>query len=953
VDALSSKLKPAVDDPDEGDEEPIGDVDLFCLADDDAGAPALRVHPKWMGHLQSRVLGADGQPRRAAPGEDPSRLGLVLEWVYGTIVSTAEKSRDSAHRPLGGRLPSAEGALQQLASALSDQVAWEGRARVARDMLARLLDSRREAAELAERYDTRPVAPLPPPPPAEGAAPAPPPAPLEELPDHVVLAMLRREVLLTSAKLHFLAMEQLQADRALRSHKAQLRRGEPEFERLKRELEELKSGAPRGLEGTYRTAAEMERHRSQLADAAIEEQIEVQAAFRETGSRLQRVLDLRRETEVGMARREGEMKQLNGWRANVQGKVAQLEGVLAVAAPLEAAAAAAAADGPDLAALSDEVDEEAGEVDAAQRALVAAVKSVTRQGEELRRVRDQFQRDMRRQLYTADDDLALFDLVKRQLVDIERRLDDGRAALLHLETFAINVACDDPGTAIGTQLILPFLQDRLDARALEHAAQRAAAAEDEVIRMEVRGRGVGSSACLCFVFVCCAAERTIAAKMHAPKEPLAPLLPCANTFAPSSSQLDSVNKERLEREKKAKAKARAKEKVRSERDKERAEREERARAEAAEAEAAAAARAADEAAARARRAEELEQQRRAEEEVMERRRQELLSDENSHWRQRHEQAELMAAQAELEQALRAQAADGGAGLEDSASDGDGFVSAAPKPLRRPKQEAVRPRAERAPQARPLEGARPRALPQRDGRPAERPAANTRRAAPAAPLTLPLPLPATKPPGAAPTDDHSPPAAPPSPVQPGGGAAPPPPTPQDASAPASPVRVPPAPGTPDGQPTPALLPPFPQGMLPPGMMHMPPHAMGPPPAAMGMLPMPAGAGGEEERRGGAGAGGSPPPGRMPGGPMPPPPHMGMPPFGGPPFPPHPHMGRGPLPPGALPPGVMFFPPMGGPGGPMPHQVCALLRLLLHPIAALRRHGGALTWTSFVPFPRLCR
>ena len=44
---------------------------------------------------------------------------------------------------------------------------------------------------------------------------------------------------------------------------------------------------PRGLEGTFRTAAEMERHRAQLADAAIEEQLEVQTAFREHGARLQ------------------------------------------------------------------------------------------------------------------------------------------------------------------------------------------------------------------------------------------------------------------------------------------------------------------------------------------------------------------------------------------------------------------------------------------------------------------------------------------------------------------------------------------------------------------------------------------------------------------------------------------------------------------------------------------
>ncbi len=28
-------------------------------------------------------------------------MGLVLEWVYGTIVSTAEKARDGAKRSLG------------------------------------------------------------------------------------------------------------------------------------------------------------------------------------------------------------------------------------------------------------------------------------------------------------------------------------------------------------------------------------------------------------------------------------------------------------------------------------------------------------------------------------------------------------------------------------------------------------------------------------------------------------------------------------------------------------------------------------------------------------------------------------------------------------------------------------------------------------------------------------
>ena len=51
--------------------------------------------------LQERLLGEDGHPRKVHEGEDPHRMGLVLEWVYGTIVSTAEKARDGAKRALG------------------------------------------------------------------------------------------------------------------------------------------------------------------------------------------------------------------------------------------------------------------------------------------------------------------------------------------------------------------------------------------------------------------------------------------------------------------------------------------------------------------------------------------------------------------------------------------------------------------------------------------------------------------------------------------------------------------------------------------------------------------------------------------------------------------------------------------------------------------------------------
>ena len=65
---------------------------------------------------------------------------------------------------------------------------------------------------------------------------------------------------------------------------------------------------------------------------------------------------------------------------------------------------------------------------------------------------------MRRQLYGEDDDIKFFKWIQGQLKDTEKRLEEGRAVLFHLESQLMNVACDDPGAAIGVQLALPILQ---------------------------------------------------------------------------------------------------------------------------------------------------------------------------------------------------------------------------------------------------------------------------------------------------------------------------------------------------------------------------------------------------------------------------------------------------------------------------------------------------------------
>ena len=113
-----------------------------------------------------------------------------------------------------------------------------------------------------------------------------------------------------------------------------------------------------------------------------------------------------------------------------------------------------------------------------------------------RRVAEQHRahaQDVRRQLYSMDDDRTFFDWIQKELRAVERRLEDGRAVLAHLEGALINVSCNDPGAVVGQQLALPILQERLDAKAREYAAQRAAAAEEAIIKEEVQTRPASCS----------------------------------------------------------------------------------------------------------------------------------------------------------------------------------------------------------------------------------------------------------------------------------------------------------------------------------------------------------------------------------------------------------------------------------------------------------------------------
>eukprot|EP01025_Chloroclados_australasicus_P049752 TRINITY_DN5689_c0_g2_i1.p1 TRINITY_DN5689_c0_g2~~TRINITY_DN5689_c0_g2_i1.p1 ORF type:complete len:1116 (-),score=154.62 TRINITY_DN5689_c0_g2_i1:1122-4469(-) len=119
IEMLSSKWKlDPEEDIDEGDqEENVAEIDLFKLSEDGS---SLVVEPKWFDHLADRVLGPDGSPKKRNP-ENPERQGLVLDWIYGMIVSTAERAREACRHALGQRVPCFEHALTLFTRALQIQ----------------------------------------------------------------------------------------------------------------------------------------------------------------------------------------------------------------------------------------------------------------------------------------------------------------------------------------------------------------------------------------------------------------------------------------------------------------------------------------------------------------------------------------------------------------------------------------------------------------------------------------------------------------------------------------------------------------------------------------------------------------------------------------------------------------------------------------------------------------
>jgi len=77
-------------------------------------------------------------------------------------------------------------------------------------------------------------------------------------------------------------------------------------------------------------------------------------------------------------------------------------------------------------------------------------------------------------------ELSIVKFLQQHVKEGERFQAANRAALIHLEAQVINVACDDPGRAVGATVLLPMLRERIESQAYAHFNKDVLLAEQKV-----------------------------------------------------------------------------------------------------------------------------------------------------------------------------------------------------------------------------------------------------------------------------------------------------------------------------------------------------------------------------------------------------------------------------------------------------------------------------------------
>ncbi|XRB00231.1 protein LSM14 [Pycnococcus provasolii] len=427
-------------DPDDIEDE----IDLFTY---DQEAAEINVHPKWLQWLERNQIGEDGQPCRVENSKDCR--GLVLDWVYGRIVRTMEKARASAKRTLGceSLATAAQQAYEGLVGALAEQQGYENEKKRARELMNGMLQMRKNTAGL----------PLPPHLPlyqeraaaaaaasgssasSNGDTPAgqeagpstastgsnensqPPPPPTHpEINDEQMRTLLRREEVLTNAKIHVLEHE----GRTMKINKGRW--------------------------------------------------IDLKIAKGEIGHLDQEIAS---KSFKAIENAECERQQLTAWMETIDNAYQRISFASCDEVsedPSAQATASAAAGGDETSAANAAAQAQNSAMEEREEATQAR----------LERTRRKFHESIHPKLCSAEDDVNIFNRIMDHIKEINNKIEVAQAAITHQEQLLTNILCVDPGAEVSHRLILPYLQMRIETAASEHAAKKAAAAEADVLGLD-------------------------------------------------------------------------------------------------------------------------------------------------------------------------------------------------------------------------------------------------------------------------------------------------------------------------------------------------------------------------------------------------------------------------------------------------------------------------------------
>eukprot|EP00878_Enallax_costatus_P015496 GHUV01016231.1.p1 GENE.GHUV01016231.1~~GHUV01016231.1.p1 ORF type:complete len:524 (+),score=159.58 GHUV01016231.1:608-2179(+) len=171
------------------------EYDLVRLTADGTG---LQLYAEFVGYLEGRYLidcGSNFSLSRTAEIDSDDKMGLTLDWLYNNKQLHGHQSHQAAKVALGQWQPTVQEALRNLQVALADQHTWQKTAQeLSRQTLDNIMDSRKEYQQLKEQYLEQSD--------VSSACPA-------DLPDEVIIKLLKREEMLINARLAALEHEQL------------------------------------------------------------------------------------------------------------------------------------------------------------------------------------------------------------------------------------------------------------------------------------------------------------------------------------------------------------------------------------------------------------------------------------------------------------------------------------------------------------------------------------------------------------------------------------------------------------------------------------------------------------------------------------------------------------------------------------------------------------------------